>query len=70
MKVKEILKDYRTKDVAELLKELSGIEKEILNLRFRKAVNQIPDSSGIPKLKKNIARIETVLKEKKISETV
>jgi large subunit ribosomal protein L29 len=70
MKVKETLKDYRAKDAAQLREVLTGIEKEILNLRFRKAVNQIPDSSLIPKLKKNVARIETVLKEKKLAETV
>jgi large subunit ribosomal protein L29 len=70
MKVKEELKDLREKDAEELLKERASVEKELLNLRFRKSVNQIPDTSLIQKLKRKIARIETVIAEKQVTEAI
>jgi large subunit ribosomal protein L29 len=69
MKKTEELKSLRDKDLTQLKEELVGVEKELLNLRFRKSVNQIPDSSIINKLKKKIARIETIAKEKELSQT-
>lgn len=68
MKKTEELKSLRDKDLTQLKEELVAVEKELLNLRFRKSVNQIPDSSIINKLKKKIARIETIAKEKELSQ--
>lgn len=70
MKSKEELKSLREKDAEQLDQERAAAEKELLNLRFRKSVNQIPDSSLIGKLKKKIARIETVQKEKAITAAI
>jgi large subunit ribosomal protein L29 len=70
MKAKEELDKLKEKDVEALVVERVSAEKEILNLRFRKSVNQIPDTSRIGKLRKKIARIETLIKEKQLIEAI
>ncbi len=70
MKSRDELKSLRDKDASDLLEERGAAEKELLNLRFRKSVNQIPDTSRIGKLRKKIARIETIIKEKAITEAI
>ncbi|HMO18121.1 MAG TPA: 50S ribosomal protein L29 [Oligoflexia bacterium] len=64
MKTKNELAELRLKDDKQLKEELAQVEKEMLNLRFRKAVNQIPDPSLVTKLRKKVARVQTVLREK------
>lgn len=60
MKKKDELADLRSKDISQLQEELARVEKEILGLKFRKAVSQIPDTSLVKKLRRKIARIQTV----------
>ena len=61
MKNKALLEDLRTKSAAELNEDLVAAKKELFNLRFQNATNQLDNTSRIKEVKKNIARIQTVL---------
>ncbi len=64
MKTKSYLEDLNTKTVAELGDELVAAKKELFNLRFQNATNQLENTSRIKEVRKNIARIQTVISEK------
>ncbi len=64
MKSNDSLKNYRAKSAAELSGELTAAKKELFNLRFQNATNQLNNTARIQEVRKNIARIETVLREK------
>ncbi len=63
MKTDAYLKNLRTKSVQELNEELVAAKKELFNLRFQNATNQLDNSSKIRDARRNIARIQTVLSE-------
>ncbi|MBP5618382.1 MAG: 50S ribosomal protein L29 [Clostridia bacterium] len=56
-------KDFREMSVDELNNKLVELKKELFNLRFQSAVNQLDNPMRIKAVKKDIARIMTVLKE-------
>ena len=64
MKIKTDVEDLRTKSAAELNDELVAAKKELFNLRFQNATNQLDNTSRIKEVRKNIARIQTVIVEK------
>ena len=64
MKIKTYGEDLRTKSAAELNDELVAAKKELFNLRFQNATNQLDNTSRIKEVRKNIARIQTVIVEK------
>ena len=64
MKIKTYVEDLRTKSAAELNDELVAAKKELFNLRFTNATNQLDNTSRIKEVRKNIARIQTVIVEK------
>ena len=64
MKSNDSLKEYRAKSAAELTGELTAAKKELFNLRFQNATNQLNNTARIQEVRRNIARIETVLREK------
>ncbi|WP_455716067.1 50S ribosomal protein L29 [Anaerosporobacter sp.] len=61
MKTKNYVQDLNTKSVAELSEELVAAKKELFNLRFQNATNQLDNTSRIKEVRKNIARIQTVI---------
>jgi large subunit ribosomal protein L29 len=61
VKTKNYVQDLNTKSVAELSEELVAAKKELFNLRFQNATNQLDNTSRIKEVRKNIARIQTVL---------
>ncbi|MBQ9911115.1 MAG: 50S ribosomal protein L29 [Lachnospiraceae bacterium] len=63
MKTKTYVEDLRKKSVSELKDELVSLKKELFNLRFQNATNQLDNSSRISEVRKNIARIQTVITE-------
>ena len=63
MKINEYVKDLKAKSVAELNDELVAAKKELFNLRFQNATNQLDNTSRIKDVRKNIARIQTVISE-------
>ena len=64
MKINEFVEDLRTKPAAELNEELVAAKKELFNLRFQNATNQLDNTSRIKEVRKNIARIQTIITEK------
>ena len=64
MKTNEYVKDLNTKSVDELAQTLVEAKKELFNLRFQNATNQLENTSRIKEVRKNIARIQTVITEK------
>ena len=64
MKVTKYVEDLRTKSVVELHDELVAAKKELFNLRFQNATNQLDNTSRIKEVRKNIARIQTIIVEK------
>ena len=64
MKTKEYNKDLKTKSMDELNTELVAAKRELFNLRFQNATNQLENTSRIKEVRRNIARIQTVITEK------
>ncbi len=64
MKTNKYVEDLRAKSAAELADELVAAKKELFNLRFQNATNQLDNTSRIKEVRKNIARIRTVITQK------
>ena len=64
MKINKYVEELNAKSSAELNEELVAAKKELLNLRFQNATNQLDNTSRIKEVRKNIARIQTVLAAK------
>ena len=64
MKINAFVEDLRAKSIAELNEELVAAKKELFNLRFQNATNQLDNTSRIKEVRRNIARIQTVITEK------
>ena len=64
MKSTEYMKDLKTKSEAELSAELVAAKKELFNLRFQNATNQLDNTARIKEVRRNIARIQTAITEK------
>ena len=63
MKINKFVEDLKAKSAAELNEELVAAKKELFNLRFQNATNQLDNTSRIKEFRKNIARIQTVITE-------
>ena len=64
MKATEYTKDLRKLNADELNSKLKELKEELFNLRFQHAINQLDNPQKIVEVKKNIARVMTVLSEK------
>ena len=58
--------EMRTLNNEELLTKLNEAHEELFNLRFRLATKQLENHREIPRVKKKIARIETILREREL----
>ena len=65
MKTNKYEEDLRSKSATDLNEELVAAKKELFNLRFQNATNQLENTSRINEVRKNIARIQTVITEMK-----
>ena len=63
MKTSKYLEELKTQSVADLSAQLVEAKKELFNLRFQNATNQLENTSRIKEVRKNIARIQTVITE-------
>ena len=63
MKINTFVNELRGKSVEELNEELVAAKKELFNLRFQNATNQLDNTSRIKEVRKNIARIQTLITE-------
>lgn len=64
MKTNKYVESLKAKTASELNEELVAAKKELFNLRFQNATNQLDNTSRIKEVRKNIARIQTVITEK------
>ncbi len=64
MKTSAYLEDLRAQTVADLQAKLVDAKKELFNLRFQNATNQLENTSRIKEVRKSIARIQTIITEK------
>ena len=64
MKTNNYVKELQAKTPAQLQEELVSAKKELFNLRFQNATNQLDNTSRIKEVRKNIARIQTVITQK------
>ena len=64
VKTSKFLEDLQNKNVDELGRDLVNAKKELFNLRFQNATNQLDNTSRIKDVRHNIARIQTVITQK------
>ena len=64
MKINKFVEDLKAKSAAELNEELVAAKKELFNLRFQNATNQLDNTSRIKEVRRNIARIQTIMAQK------
>ena len=64
MKTSKYLEELKTQSVADLNAQLVKDKKELFNLRFQNATNQLDNTSRVKEVRKNIARIQTIITEK------
>ena len=64
MKSKNYMEELQAKTKDQLAEELVSAKKELFNLRFQNATNQLSNTARISEVKKNIARIQTVITSK------
>ena len=65
MKISKYVEDLNTKSATELNDELVAAKKELFNLRFQNATNQLENTSRIKEVRRNIARIQTAMAQEK-----
>ena len=68
MKTTKYVEDLRTKSIAELNEELVAAKKELFNLRFQNATNQLDNTSRIKVVRRNIASIQGFIAEQNSAE--
>ena len=62
-------KEIRELSVAELNEKLADLKDELYKLRFQHAINQLDNPMRITAVKKDIARVQTVLREAELSDS-
>ena len=60
------IQEIREKNTAELEKTLKDLKEELFNLRFQLAINQLDNPTRITAVKRDIARVNTVLRENEL----
>ncbi len=64
MKINKYIEELKAQSPEQLQESLVAAKKELFNLRFQNATNQLDNTSRIKEVRKNIARIKTVITEK------
>ena len=64
MKSTNFVKDLRAMSAEELNAKLKELKEELFSLRFQHAINQLDNPQKMVEVKKNIARVMTILSEK------
>ena len=61
-------KEIRDNTLVELNEQLKKLKDELFRLRFQHAINQLDNPMSIKAVKKDIARVQTIIREKELSE--
>ena len=64
MKTVDFLKEVREEDAEKVQGKLKDLEQELMNFRFQKSGGQLKSPAAVGSLRRNIARVKTVLREK------
>jgi large subunit ribosomal protein L29 len=64
--MKDKLKEIRELGASDLKKQLEDSHQELFNLRFRLSTKQLVNHRELRRVKHNIARLETIIKEKEL----
>ena len=59
-------KEIRQNTLPELNEQLTKLKEELFNLRFQLAINQLDNPMRIPAVKKDIARVKTIIRENEL----
>jgi large subunit ribosomal protein L29 len=68
--VQKELSEFRASDAAKVKEELLALKKEQFNLRFQQATGQMEKTSRVREVRRQIARAQTVLREKQPKQSV
>jgi len=63
-----LIQEIRELTDQQLQEELSKSYQELMNLRFRAATNQLPDTNMPRSVRKSIARLQTIMRERQVVE--
>ncbi len=66
MKVNEVVKELRALSDEELNSRITEAKKELFDLRLKQSTGSLEKPSRIRELRKNVARMKTILKEREI----
>ena len=61
------VQDIRNTETQELLNKVEEYKKELFGLRFQQATGQLENTARIRKIRKNIARIKTIIRERELN---
>jgi len=61
--------EIRKKSITEIREAIYDARHELLNLRFQSITGQLTDTSRVRQIRRDIARMETILKERELAET-
>ena len=64
--LKESLKEFKVMDIPALQKQLEDARQELFNLRLRLSTKQLVNHREVRRVKRKIARIETLIREKEL----
>ena len=64
------IKDFKELNLAELNKKLVDLKDELYKLRFQLAINQLENPMRITAVKKDIARVKTLIREIEIKDSI
>ena len=59
--------DVRAKTLDELATDLESLKKEQFNLRFQRATGQLENTARVRQVRRDIARIQTIMREKRVA---
>ena len=62
-------KEIRQNTLPELNEQLTKLKEELFNLRFQLAINQLDNPMSIKAVKKDIARVQTIIREKELADS-
>ena len=60
------LEEIRVLDTKALAKQLEEAHQELFNLRFRLATRQLVNHREVPRVRRNIARLKTIIREREM----
>jgi len=62
--------DVRALTLDQLTEELGKLKKEQFNLRFQRATGQLENTARVRQIRRDVARIETIMREKRVATSV